>query len=68
MTKLEISIIKHGEYYNFFNAAEVVDDFLRNVRSKFKPSVLKYIRGTFVIENIQASTVENSAQVSNSRF
>ena len=68
MTKFEISIIKHGEYYNFFNSAEVVDDFLRNVHSKFKPSVLKYIKGTFVIENIQASAVENSAPISNSRF
>ena len=68
MIKFEISIIKHGEYYNFFNSAEVVDDFLRNVDSKFKPIVLKYIKGTFVIENIQASAVENSAPVSNSRF
>ena len=66
--KFEISIIKHGEYYNFFNSAEVVDDFLRNVGSKFKPIVLKYIKGTFVIENIQASAVENSAPVSNSGF
>ena len=68
MTKFEINIIKHGEYYNFFNSAEVADDFLRNVRSKFKSSVLKYIKETFVIENIQASAVENSASVSNSRF
>ena len=68
MIKFEISIIKHGEYYNFFNSAEVVDDFLRNVGSKFKPIVLKYIKGTFVIENIQASAVENSDPISNSRF
>ena len=68
MTKFEISIMKHGEYYNFFNSEEIVDDFLRNAPSKFKPSVLKYIKGTFVIENIQASAVENSAPISNSRF
>ena len=68
MTKFEISIIKHGEYYNFLNSAEAVDDFLRNVCSKFKPSVLKYIKGTFVIENTQASAVENFALISNSRF
>ena len=54
MTKFGISIIKHGEYYSFFNSAEVVDDFLRNVRSKYKPVVLKYIKGSFVIQNIQA--------------
>ena len=68
MTKFEISIIKHGEYYNFFNSTEVVEEFLKNVRSKFKPTVLKYIKATFTIENIQASAVENSAPISNSRF
>ena len=30
--------------------------------------MLKNIKGTFVIENIQASAVQNSAPVSNSRF
>ena len=68
MTKYEISIMKHGEYYNFFNSEEVVDDFLKNVCSKFKPSVLKHIKGAFVIENIQASAIENSPLISNSRF
>ena len=68
MTKFEISIIKHGEYYNFFNSAEVVEEFLKNVRSKFKPTVLKYIKATFTIENIQASAIENSTPISNSRF
>ena len=68
MTKFEISIIKHGEYYNIFNFAELVDDFLRNVHSKFKPSILKYIKGAFVIDNIQASAVENSAPFSKSSF
>ena len=68
MTNFEISIIKHDEYFSFFNSAEVVGDFLGNARSKFKPSVLKYIKGTFVIENIQTSAVENSAPIRNSRF
>ena len=44
MTKFEISIMNYDEYYNFFNSEEVVDDFLRNVRSNVKPSVLKYIK------------------------
>ena len=41
---------------------------MKNVHSKFKPTVLKYFKGTFTIENIQASAVENSALILNSRF
>ena len=53
-TKFEISLIKDGEYYRFFNCTEVVEEFLKNLRSQFKPTVLKYIKATFTIENIQA--------------
>ena len=63
MTKFEITIIKHGEYYNFFDSTEVVEEFVKNARSKFKPIVLKYIKATFTIENIQVSAVENSAPI-----
>ena len=66
MIKFEISIAKHGEYYNFL--VEKKKNFLKNVRSKFKPTVLKCFKGTFTIENIQASAVENSAPILNSRF
>ena len=41
---------------------------MKNIRSKFKPTVLKYFKGTFTIENIQASAVENSEPILNSRF
>ena len=68
MTKFEISIMKHGEYFNFFSAEEVVEDFFKNIGSKFKPNVLKYFKGTFTIENIQATAVENSGLILNSRF
>ena len=33
----EISANKYRDYYNFDNAVQVVGNFLRNVRSKFKP-------------------------------
>ena len=77
MTKFEVSIIKHGEYYNFLNSTEAVEELLKNVvHSKFKLTVLKYIKPTFTIENIQASDVENIqvsdvenfAPISGSRF
>ena len=37
ITSYEISVNKYRDYYDFENAEQVVDDFLRNVRSKFKP-------------------------------
>ena len=33
ITKYEISVNKSHDYYNFVDAEQVVDDFLRNVRS-----------------------------------
>ena len=29
--------LKNKEYYNFENSEELVDDFLKNIRSKFNP-------------------------------
>ena len=40
LLKFEITVNKHGGYYDFENSEEVVDDFLKNVRSQFKPSGL----------------------------
>ena len=37
ITSYEISVNKYRDYYDFENAEQVVNDFLRNVRSKFKP-------------------------------
>ena len=36
ITSYKISVNKHRDYYDFENAEQVVNDFLRNVRSKFK--------------------------------
>ena len=58
LLKFEITVNKHGDYYNFDNSEEVADDFLKNVRSRFKPSGLKLIKCLIVIENIQKSAFE----------
>ena len=34
----EIIVGKHKDYYNFGDLEQIVDDFLNNVKSKFKPS------------------------------
>ena len=47
MLKFEQTVNKHGEYYGFKNSEEVVDDFLKNVCSPFKPSGLKLTKCSF---------------------
>ena len=37
ISKYEISVNKHADYHDSGSAQHVVDDFLRNVRSKFRP-------------------------------
>ena len=64
----EITINKHGDYYDFENSEEVVDDFLYNVRSRFKLSGLKFNKCSFVIKNIQQSAFENLRPILNTRY
>ena len=59
---------KHGDYYDFENSEETVDDFLNNVRSQPKPSGLKRIKCSFLIENIQQSAFENLRPILNKRY
>ena len=44
LLKFEITVNKHGEYYDFENSEKVVDYFLKNVCSRFKLSGLKLIK------------------------
>ena len=66
--KFEITGNKHGDYYDFENSEEVVDDFLKNVCSRFKASDSKLIKCSFVIENIQPSAFENFRPILNTRY
>ena len=66
--KFEITVNKHGDYSDFEDSEEVVHDFLKNVRSRFKPSGLKFIKCSFVIENIQQSAFENLRPILNTRY
>ena len=68
LLKFEITVNKHDDYYDFENSEEVADDFLKNVRSRFKPSGLKLIKCLFVIENIQQSAFENLRPILNTRY
>ena len=68
ITKYEISVNKYSDYYNFKDAEQVVDDFLRNVCSRFKPKGKVLLKCGFLIENIQQSVQENLIPIINTRY
>ena len=67
LLRFEITVNRHDDYYDFENSGEVVDDFLKNVHSRFN-SGLKLINCSFVIENIQQSAFENLRSILNTRY
>ena len=42
LTTYLIEFKKHKDFYEFFNSEKVVDDFLKNVKYKFKPGGKKW--------------------------
>ena len=68
ITSYEISVNKQPNYYNFESAKQVVDDFLKNVRSRFQPKGDVLLKCDFMIENIQPSVNENFAPIINTRY
>ena len=50
-----IEFKKHKDFYDFFNSERWVDDFLKNVRYRFKVTGKKRIKCSFAIENIYYS-------------
>lgn len=59
ITSYKISYQKHKDYYSFANPEEPVDDFMKNVRSKFKPRIYVVIKCDFSYEDIQPTPIEN---------
>ena len=53
----QIDFNKHSEEYNFYNSHEIVDDFLLNVNTLFKPKNKVLFKADFSIENIQNTSV-----------
>ena len=68
ITKYEISVNKHADYYDFGNTQQVVDDFLRKVRSKFRPGSDILLKCRFLIENVQPSLHENLIPILSTRY
>ena len=59
---------KHRELYDFYNSEKCVDDFLRNVRYKFKSNGKKWMKSSFTRENIQSYPYQNLQAIINSRY
>ena len=68
ITSYEISVNKYRDYYNFEDAEQVVDDSLRNVRSRFRPKGEVLLKCGFLIENIQQSIQANLRPIVNTRY
>ena len=68
LLKFEITVNKYDEYYDFTKSEEVVDDFFKNVSSRFKSSGLKLIKCSFLIENIQQSMSKNLTPTLNTKY
>ena len=68
LLKFEITVNKHRDYYDFENSEEVVDDFLKNVYSRFKPFCLKLTKCLFLIKNIQQPAFKNLRLILNTRY
>ena len=64
----EISVNKQHKYYDFENAEQCVDDFLKNVRSRFQPKDEVLLKSGFTIENIQSTVDENLIPIINNRY
>ena len=73
MSIYSIEFQKHKDFYDFydiktFNSERCVDDFLRNIKYKFKPSGKKWTKCSFTIENIQNSPDQDLREIINSRY
>ena len=67
--KYEINFSKHSSFYDFFDSANSVDDFLSNVKRKIKRSNEYFlIRCGFSLENIQPVLDNYNEPLKNTRY
>ena len=57
ITIYQIDFNKHSEEYNFYDSHEIVDDFLLNIKTLYKPKNNVLFKADFFIENIQNASV-----------
>ena len=68
-TKYSINVKNFGEFYDFYDPQKVIHDFLSNVKAKFQTeNDFTVIKGSFVIENIQRSGVDDILPILDTRY
>ena len=50
---LRYILLNHSDFQNFYNSEKCVDDFLKNVKYRFKSTSKKWFKCSFNIENTQ---------------
>ena len=68
LTIYSIECSKYKDFYNFHHSEDCVDDFLRNVKYRFKSGSKKWIKCSFTIENIQNASYQGLRPILNSRY
>ena len=68
LTIYSIEFRKHQNFYEFYNSELYVDNFLRNVKSRFEPGSKNWFKCSFVIENIQKSLYSGLEPLLNTRY
>ena len=70
ITIYQISFDKHSEEYDFYNSHEIIEDFLLNVKSLYKPKYKVLFKADFSTENIQNASVvsPNTTDIVNVRY
>ena len=67
--KYEIKFSEHSDFYDFYDAEKIVDEFLTNVSKKIKRSNEYFlIRGGFSIENFQPTLDNYNEPLKNTKY
>ena len=68
LTIYSIEYSKYKDFYNFYNSEDCVDDFLRTAKYRFKSGSKKWIKCSFMIENIQNASYQGLRPILKSRY
>ena len=68
LTIYSVDLQKHSEFYDFYNSEKCVDDFLNNVKYKFKSNEKNSFKCSFYIKNKQNSVTSNLQPLIDTRY